>query len=45
MKYKRDIAHQALIVQELKHCADGIASTDLSLQTIWELMEGPMEIT
>lgn len=45
LKYKRDIAHQALIVQELKHCADGIASTDLSLQTIRELMEGPMEIT
>ena len=39
LKYKRDIANQALIVQELKRCADEIASTDLSLQTIRELIE------
>ena len=39
LKYKQDIANQALIVQELKRCADEIASTDLSLQTIRELIE------
>lgn len=43
LKYKQDIANQALIVQELKRCADEIASTDLSLQTIRELIETPME--
>ena len=41
LKYKRDIADQALIVQELKRCAEEIASTDLSLQTIRELIESP----
>lgn len=41
LKYKQDIANQALIVQELKRCADEIASTDLSLQTIRDLIEGP----
>ena len=39
LKYKQDIADQALIVRELKRCADEIASTDLSLQTIRELIE------
>ena len=41
LKYKHDIADQALIVQELKRCADEIASTDLSLQTIRDLIEAP----
>lgn len=41
LKYKHDIVNQALIVQELKRCADEIASTDLSLQTIRELIESP----
>lgn len=41
LKYKHDIEHQALIVRELKRCADEIASTDLSLQTIRELIETP----
>lgn len=43
LKYKQDIANQSLIVQELKRCADEIASTDLSLQTIRELIESPIE--
>jgi len=43
LKYKQDIPNQALIVQELKRCADEIASTDLSLQTIRELIEAPGE--
>lgn len=41
LKYKQDITNQALIVRELKRCADEIASTDLSLQTIRELIETP----
>lgn len=41
LKYKRDVADQALIVRELKRCSDEIASTDLSLQTIRELIEKP----
>lgn len=41
LKYKQDIENQALIVRELKRCADEIASTDLSLQTIRDLIEGP----
>lgn len=45
LKYKRDIADQALIVRELKRCADEIASTDLSLQTIRELIESPRKET
>ena len=39
MKYKQEVPEQKLIVQELKRCADEIASTDLSLQTIRELIE------
>lgn len=39
LKYKHDIPDQALIVQELKRCADEITSTDLSLQTIRDLIE------
>lgn len=41
LKYKHDIENQALIVRELKRCADEIASTDLSLQTIRDLIEAP----
>lgn len=41
LKYKRDIPNQTLIVEELKRCADEITSTDLSLQTIRELIERP----
>lgn len=41
LKYKHDIQNQALIVRELKRCADEIASTDLSLQTIRDLIEVP----
>lgn len=43
LKYKRNIPHQELIVRELKRCAEEIASTDLSLQTIRELIEAPAE--
>lgn len=39
LKYKREVLHQALIVDELKRCADEIASTDLSLETIRHLID------
>ena len=41
LKYKQNVIDQPLIVRELKRCADKIASTDLSLQTIRELIEAP----
>lgn len=41
LKYKQEISNQALLVKELKRCADEITSTDLSLQTIRELIESP----
>lgn len=39
LKYKQNIPDQALLLQELKRCADEITSTDLSLQTIHDLIE------
>jgi len=38
LKYKKDISHQELLVKELKRCADEIASTDLSLETIRDMI-------
>lgn len=39
LKYKQNIPDQALLLQELKRCADEITSTDLSLQTIRDQIE------
>lgn len=39
LKYKHDIRNSELIVDELKRCSDEIMSTDLSLQTIRDLIE------
>lgn len=39
LKYKQNIPDQAPLLQELKRCADEITSTDLSLQTIRDLIE------
>ena len=40
LKYKKNIgSNTELIVSELKRCADEIASTDLTMQTIRELIE------
>lgn len=39
LKYKRIIKNQELIVAELKRCADELASCDLSMTTIRELIE------
>ena len=38
LKYKKAIANTELIVEELKRCADEMASTDLSMQTIRDLI-------
>ena len=39
LKYKKSIENQELIVAELKRCADELASCDLSMTTIRELIE------
>lgn len=38
LKYKRDIKDPELIVRELKRCADELASCDVSMQTIRNLI-------
>lgn len=38
LRYKKDVENVALIQKELKRCADEIASTDLSLQTVRDMM-------
>ena len=38
LKYKKDIPHKELIRSELKRCADEIASVDLSMQTIRDII-------
>lgn len=38
LKYKKNIRRQELLVKELKRCADEIASTDLSLETIRDMI-------
>lgn len=38
LKYKKNIKNTSLIVDELKRCADEMASTDLSMQTIRDLI-------
>lgn len=39
MKYKKDIPNEKMIKEELKRCADEIASVDLSMQTIREIIQ------
>ena len=39
LKYKKSVRNTALIVEELKRCADEMASTDLSMQTIRDLIQ------
>lgn len=43
LKYKKTIKQEALIRNELKRCADEIAATDLSMQTIRDIMENSQE--
>ncbi|WP_438477656.1 GTP pyrophosphokinase [Streptococcus pluranimalium] len=42
MKYKHDVTNAEMITRELKRCADELASCDLSMQTIRNLIQ--MEI-
>ena len=39
LKYKKKIGHAAMMSGELKQCADDIASVDLSMQTIRDIIE------
>lgn len=39
LKYKKEIVHAAMMSGELKQCADDIASVDLSMQTIRDIIE------
>lgn len=39
LKYKKEIPCEALIRAELKRCADEIAATDMSMQTIRDMLE------
>lgn len=39
MKYKKNIKNQEAIVEELRNCADQIATTDLNMQTIKNMIE------
>lgn len=38
LKYKRSILHEKLIREELKRCADEIASVDMSMQTLRDVL-------
>jgi ppGpp synthetase/RelA/SpoT-type nucleotidyltranferase len=38
LKYKKDIPNQELLVAELKRVADELASCDLSMQTIRDII-------
>lgn len=40
LKYKQKVPCEALIRAELKRCADEIAATDMSMQTIRDMLEG-----
>lgn len=40
LKYKKNIPNEKMLTQELKRCADEIASTDLNLQTISDMIKG-----
>lgn len=43
MKYKKNIKDEVMIRSELKRCADEIASIDLSMQTIKDLIQNSEE--
>ena len=44
MKYKRNIKNQEFIIQELRRCADEIATTDINMQTIKNMIYNEEEI-
>lgn len=40
LKYKQNIKNQEMIINELKRCADEMATTDLNMQTIRDMIQG-----
>lgn len=44
LKYKKSIENQEMIVKELKRCADEMATTDLNMQTIKDMIMGEEEM-
>ena len=40
MKYKKNIKNQKMIVEELKRCANEIATTDINMQAIRNMING-----
>lgn len=40
LKYKKEIGHSEVIMEELKRCAEEMASTDLTMQTIRDWIDG-----
>ncbi|MDO4523190.1 MAG: RelA/SpoT domain protein [Eubacteriales bacterium] len=40
IKYKRQVMYETVMRQELKRCADEIASLDLSMQTLRDILHG-----
>lgn len=45
MKYKKNLPHEEMIRNELKRCADEIASVDLSMQTLRDVIFKSAELT
>jgi len=43
MRYKKEVNNEHLIMLELKRCADELASTDISMQTIRDMILGDMK--
>ena len=43
LKYKKNISNVELIQSELKRCADEMASTDLTLQTVREMINSDLD--
>lgn len=44
MKYKKEVPNEKMIRDELKRCADEIASVDLSMQTIREIIQDSISL-
>ena len=45
LEHNRNENFIAMIIGELKRCADEIASSDLNFQTIWDMIEEIPEVT
>jgi len=45
LKYKQEIPNQALFIEELKRCSSEMASTDLNLQTLRDMIDSEKQNT